>query len=203
MDFLKSELRKFILPTIMLITFVFVLNDFYVFGSLQDSYMCDVKEYAMAVELMMDNKFCHEIESGTIAYGDVTIEEQTKHRFELAIERAIEMSGYWNDKELTELMLLIDPFLPVPCEYMNTPFCEHYMTEKSYDCAISTNNQYRPASVLAIIISATLLLIEGYLVSCVVFGFLNLIKKPEKKRPIRKKHSSKKTKRRKFKSSGR
>jgi hypothetical protein len=168
-DALKPELKKFIIPTLLLLGFVFVLNQFYKAGVQQDEYACLIKSYVSALELIENSKFCHTAGIEHM-YGSVRIDNETEQMFESAIEKAGE--AWMSDDIITQFMLAIDPILPVPCEYAATMFCEQYMSETSHECMVDsgiiTQMYYRPASILAIIVNGMFLIAEGYVLSCLI-----------------------------------
>ncbi len=136
-EFFRPELKKFILPTILLLVFLFLLNEFYQFGNEGDRYFCDFKSYINALELERDSEFCNVGNMFMKNDGSVEIEEQTQKKFDQAVEGIRNITNSWNGtpKDLaTRMMVGIDPVFPVPCEFQYTPFCEFYISNASYGC---------------------------------------------------------------------
>jgi len=183
MMILKPEPRKFILPTVFLLLFVLAMNTFYDFGTRQDDYACMISDYVKTLELSTDREFCHTGVTA-IGYGSVVIEQETEQKFKAAVEMANEAANLDNG-EMIRIMTLIDPLLPVPCEYVPTLFCEQYMSATSHNCMIEANmmvGAYRPDSIISIIINGIFLIVEGYLISCLLLAPFEIGKQMAEKR---------------------
>ncbi|VVC04523.1 Uncharacterised protein [Candidatus Bilamarchaeum dharawalense] len=179
---LRPELKKFILPTIFLMLFLFLLNEFYQMGYDGDQYFCDFGYYMKAIEMMKNSEFCS-VTGDMIILGNVQIEEETQKRLDRSLEGIVDLTDRWKGSVgdvASRVMIMVDPFFPAPCEMYNAPFCEYYISQTSFECSrlsadeISTDSikvripDYKPASLVSVTLNTLFLIVEGYLISCLL-----------------------------------
>jgi hypothetical protein len=174
--FFDFELKKFILPLILVVLFGILLVNFFDLGSNLDSYTCQVP--ALIKEFYANY---HNNDSVAFNQSYAQIEIMGK-------EFENDMNDFQKIIPLTSFFKAIDPFVPVPCEYSaQSNFCRFYVNQESYVCSkegssylfpsvYSINEsevkQYNPISVWLILLNLIDLIVVGYLFSCIViYGY--------------------------------
>ncbi len=173
-EFLKPDWKKFILPVILLIIYIFLVNYYSQIGNVLDEFVCD--------QMTLATK-SHEV----AASNDTEAKEEfMKEAGELSdkIKESTERLDIDNILPTHNFMKSINPFMPVPCEFDSTKFCMHYSSQESYDCvksyidsrpesepvlvALSVQKKYKKLSLITHILNVIFLFTEGYLVSVLI-----------------------------------
>ncbi|MGV8162209.1 MAG: hypothetical protein ACP5N2_02630 [Candidatus Nanoarchaeia archaeon] len=165
-EFLKPEWKKFVLPVLLVLMFIFVLFPFYSIGSFNNDVACEVypKILDLSKNLQEINSGFVEWESGT--YSEEELRIKTKQEEQRLIEEyqkdpvVIDATAKAQKRELAFTLLednpvfdFIDDINPLTfesCEYIGAHSnfeehknCKFYMNENTYFCLKSLRQQYQ------------------------------------------------------------
>jgi len=176
-EFFGVEWKKFILPVLLIILFVVVINSFYSLGSVMDKYGCEM--VSLVREQITNVK-----QNNTFAIN------QTANKMKSLSENIQkDMKKFQNIEPVFNFLKMLDPIIPVPCEFMDGNFCRFYINESTYNCltSLKTNEgtgltqpkivEYKRASIITFGLNGLLLFTEGYLISSLIlFIYRKIIK---------------------------
>ncbi len=191
-ELLRPEWKKFVLPIIFIILFLFTISTFYSVASVMDKYVCDIASLFQQQEDSFKQK-------DMVAFNQ-TVEEMNTLREEM-------MNELKNIDKLEEpsflslrVIISIDPFFPMSCSYVTTDFCKFYISKESYDCSrdIASKSfalppielklkEYQRVSLAILGLHGLILFLEGYLISAVVLFSWRKLRKKMRKSSIRRK----------------
>ncbi|MCD6215533.1 MAG: hypothetical protein B6U68_01965 [Candidatus Aenigmarchaeota archaeon ex4484_14] len=182
-ELLRPEWKKFILPIIFVILFLFTVSTFYSVASVMDKYVCDIASLFQQQEDSFKQKDMTALNQ-TVEKMDSLREEMTNELKNIdKLEEPISLS--------LRAIISIDPFFPTSCSYVTTDFCKFYISEKTYNCSrdIASKSfrllpielklkEYQRVSLAILGLHGLILFLEGYLISAVVlFSYRKLRKK--------------------------
>ena len=168
--FLKPELKKFVLPGLLIIIFLMEIYTFQSIGNAGNGIWCN---YLELVNL-------NNISEKPSNYNQTLLE--LNRSFDMYNEKRASSPIY-----LFNFITLINPTNPVPCEgdfiiYIYGYYCENYISKESFSCLkefiIFQNPSanvsggmdkmiYKQFSLIAVAANMIILFLEGYLASCV------------------------------------
>jgi len=175
-DFLKPEVKKFILPIILIILFLVVINALRISGSIGDKYDCQI------VALIQKNVV-------NMQQNNTDVIDQVNSEMKLLSQnKQKEIKPLQYSNSISAFVKIIDPIIPFPCEDLGkSNICSFYINKDTYDCLKNIDfsgnifsqpkmSVYKPLPLWIILLNVLLLFIEGYLVSSIVIFFYGKIR---------------------------
>lgn len=184
-ELLRPEWKKFVLPIIFIILFLFTISTFYSVASVMDKYVCSLTDLIKEQHTAFENN------------DTVTINETQKkinETFQVIGPEFKQLEDFW---PVVEFIKFINPITPIPCELSLSDFCMFYTNEDTYNCFKSTEpptslsiielevKPYKKVSISAFALSIMILFLEGYLISAVVLFSWRKLRKKMRKASIR------------------
>ena len=196
-EYLSFEFKKFVVPIILIIIFLFAIGTFYVNGKTNDEYMCKILSISANSKFLINTtatkngvNYSEALES---LIGTPEMKEYQTVADKFMKERKSKMLSYPGFRSLDPLEKLfvvpfynvlfnINPFIPVPCEELRNGYsgksyiCKFYISEETYDCikeAVPGTNllPYSKSfmmNLVYILLNVGVLIIEGYLFSAAI-----------------------------------
>jgi hypothetical protein len=177
------EIRKLVIPTILLLMFVLLVNYFFQLGTLEDKYVCRLTDLNKQYLTFWLNN-----ENNTLSYNKTLMKLAS-----LKLNASFEMSNIGTSNIFFRTIEAVDPLMPAPCESANQTgayLCRYYSSKETQDCiadiAVFMNGgnttgveqpdrpAYVKVGIWEIVANAALILIEGYLLSCILVMILGI-----------------------------
>jgi hypothetical protein len=182
-DFIRPEIKKLVLPAVLVISFFLMIYLFGMMGSMAD-------QQAEAVCANVDDL------EGIAEYINTDVLESlgiTNASMQDIKSMIISQVGETNPEIVTALELMdntvksfrtIDPYLPVPCMLYQEGACRYYLSSETFNClsefytllqpslGLPDLEEYRQISAADYAVNVSLLFLEGYVSACLmVFVF--------------------------------
>jgi hypothetical protein len=180
---LKPEWKKILLPAIFLLLFAYLIINFAGIGAAIDNHAVDTVQF---LDVLLA-----QTQSQNLTFSEIL--ERVNTFFQPLRE---EIARHTGPEVMTTLNFIrtLDPFLPVPCETTRSPSCRYYIQKPNYELLYSRGI---PQLLLAVAappelfshptpfdytVNVALLIVEGYLISCIIFFIYRKTRTPWHKR---------------------
>jgi len=172
-EFIRPEWKKFVIPAVMILFFLNTIFSFYQSEGVLDKYGCRITSSIQTLNLARAQNNTELFNSTRIIAREL--------QYNLTSEGNTSLIRFEDSLWPAErLFILINPLTPFPCEFVFTSHCRHYTTEETYNCFSSLNltglysafsteiKPYTPLDFWIILVSAIILLVEGYVFSAII-----------------------------------